>query len=157
MRILVSACLLGVGCRFDGRSKPCKEVASLLKEHTLIPVCPEIYGGLPTPRPPAEIRDGKVITKEGTDVTAQYHKGAEQTLVLARLYGCKAAILKENSPSCGVGNIYDGTFSGSLAEGDGVSAALLKAHGLKVYTEKQVRLFKQEAGGQTDNNTVLEE
>lgn len=137
MRILISACLLGVCCRYDGASKPHPLTAALAERHTLVPVCPEQLGGLPTPRPPAERRDGRVVTQSG-DVTEQYRRGAEETLKLCQLLGCGAAVLKERSPSCGHGQVYDGTFSGTLTAGDGVTAELLSAHGIPVYGESQI-------------------
>ena len=109
-----------------------------MKEHTLIPVCPEILGGLATPRDPAERVGDRVLTKHGADVTDNYQKGAEEALRLARLYECTCAILKERSPSCGCGRIYDGTFSRTLTEGDGITAQLLKAHGIQVKGESQL-------------------
>ena len=136
--ILVSACLLGVPCRYDGKSKAKAEVLALQRERVLIPVCPEVYGGLPTPRPPAERQGGAVRTRSGIDVTDQYRRGAEETLRLCRLLGCEAAVLKERSPSCGRGQIYDGTFSGTLTAGDGVTAELLTANGIPVYGESQI-------------------
>ena len=145
MNILVSACLLGVECRYNGRGVLIPQAEELMKRHHLIPVCPEIMGGLATPRTPAERSDGQVLTKDGTDVTDAYEKGAGQVLMLARLYGCEAAILKERSPSCGSGQIYDGTFTGTLMEGDGVCAACLKKHGIRVYGESQVgRMLESE-------------
>lgn len=138
MTILVSACLLGVGCRYDGASKPSESVLALMKEHTLIPVCPEVLGGLPTPRPPSEIRGDRVVTADGRDVAAEYRRGAEEALRLARLYGAEVAILKERSPSCGSGQVYDGSFSRTLVPGDGVTAALLKANGITVLGESEV-------------------
>ena len=137
MKLLISACLLGVCCRYDGDSKPHPLVSALAERHTLIPVCPEQLGGLPTPRAPAERQDGRVVT-QGGDVTGQYRRGAEETLKLCRLLGCEAAVLKERSPSCGHGQVYDGTFSGTLTAGDGVTAALLAAHGIPVYGESQI-------------------
>lgn len=137
MKILVSACLLGVCCRYDGQAKPHEGVLSLLERHTLIPVCPEIYGGLATPRPAAERVGKRVLTAQGGDVTAQYRRGAEETLRLGRLYGCEAALLKERSPSCGSGVIHNGRFDGGLAPGDGVTAALLRANGIAVYGESE--------------------
>ena len=137
MRILISACLLGVCCRYDGASKPHPLTAALAERHTLVPVCPEQLGGLPTPRPPAERRDGRVVTQSG-DVTEQYRRGAEETLKLCKPFGCEAAVLKERSPSCGHGQVYDGTFSGTLTAGDGVTAELLSAHGIPVYGESQI-------------------
>ena len=143
MRILISACLLGVTCRYDGASKPHPLADALAKKHTLVPVCPEQLGGLPTPRLPAERQGERVIAKDGTDVTAQYRRGAEETLRLCRLFGCEAAILKERSPSCGRGEIYDGTHSGALIIGDGITAQLLTEHDIVVYGESQIEeLFK---------------
>lgn len=138
MTILVSACLLGCPCRYDGKSKPNDGVLALMEHHTLIPVCPEQMGGLATPRPPAERKGDGVFTENDTDVTAQYRRGAEEALRLARLYGCTRAILKERSPSCGSNGIYDGSFSRTLIEGDGVTAALLKQNGIAVYGESEV-------------------
>ena len=138
MNILVSACLLGVECRYNGRSVLISRAEELLSRHHLIPVCPEIMGGLATPRTPAERVGSGVITRDGGDVTAAYEKGAREVLKLAQLYGCQAAILKERSPSCGSGQVYDGTFTGTLTQGDGVCAACLKEHGIRVYGESQV-------------------
>jgi uncharacterized protein YbbK (DUF523 family) len=138
MNILVSACLLGVECRYNGRGALIPQAEELLSRHHLIPVCPEILGGLATPRIPAERVGTGVITRDGGDVTAAYEKGAGEVLKLAQLYGCQAAILKERSPSCGSGQVYDGTFTGTLTEGDGVCAACLKEHGIRVYGESQV-------------------
>lgn len=111
--ILVSACLLGVMCRYDGKSNGLAGLERLQETTTFLPFCPEVYGGLPTPREPSEIRDGKVCSKSGRDVTAQFEKGAREALRMAKLLGCSAAILKERSPSCGSHQIYDGTFQGS--------------------------------------------
>ena len=138
MKILVSACLLGVRCRYDGKSKPHPAVERLMEQHTLIPVCGEILGGLPTPRVGAERQGARVVTADGRDVTAAYRRGAEEVLRLAERYGCTAAILKERSPSCGHGAVYDGTFSGKLTAGDGVTAELLTAHGIPVYGESRI-------------------
>lgn len=143
--ILISACLLGVCCRYDGESKPIMQTVALMERYHLIPVCPEQLGGLSTPREPSERQDGAVRTKSGTDVTAQYRRGAEQALHLARLYGCRAAVLKEHSPSCGSGEIYDGTFSGRLMPGDGVTAALLKENGIAVYGESEIEALLAQA------------
>lgn len=138
MNILVSACLLGLECRYDGRDNLKPEIKKLLREHCLIPVCPEVMGGLPTPRVPAERVGDRVIAQNGSDVTDAYEKGAREALKLAQLYGCQAAILKERSPSCGVGVIYDGTFSHTLTEGDGVAASCLRKNGLQVWGESQI-------------------
>lgn len=137
MKILVSACLLGCCCRYDGKSKADERVLALGKCHTLIPVCPEQLGGLCTPRLPAEIQGDKAIRKDGADVTAEYKKGAREALRLYELLSCDAAILKARSPSCGKGVIYDGTFTGTLTEGSGITAALFQERGLPVFTENE--------------------
>ncbi len=136
-KVIISACLLGVNCKYDGgnNSLPEDTIVKLTEKYELIPVCPECYGGLTTPRTPSERLDGKVVSKTGVDVTEQFDKGADAALYLARLFDVKTAILKANSPSCGSGTIYDGTFTGTLAAGDGVTAELLKAHGIKVIDE----------------------
>jgi len=139
MNILVSACLLGVECRYNGYGVLQEDIVKLMDKHTLIPVCPEQLGGLPTPRNPVELTEGRALTKEGIDVTKEFLKGAIETLKLARLYRCEAVILKSNSPSCGSGKIYDGTFQGILIEGNGLTAELLKEHGIKVYTEHELK------------------
>lgn len=139
MRILVSACLLGVGCRYDGQNNQLPQLEQLMKKHTCIPVCPEIFGGLPTPRVPAERQGNKVITRDGQDVTENFIRGTAEVLRLADLYHCKAALLKERSPSCGSGQIYDGTFTKTLAEGDGLTAQMLKKKGITVYGESQIQ------------------
>jgi len=136
--ILVSACLLGVECRYNGGGELHQGVYSLTEIANLIPVCPEIYGGLSTPREPAEQVGNRIITIKGADVTEQYQKGAKEALRLATLFGCVCALLKERSPSCGRGEIYDGTFSGSLISGNGVCAALLEKNGIPVFGESQV-------------------
>lgn len=134
--ILVSACLLGLPCRYDGTGKADERLLALAKAHTFIPVCPEQLGGLPTPRPSAERCGARVITRDERDLTTAFTKGAEQTLYLAQLFGCRIAILKANSPSCGSGQRYDGTFSGKLVPGDGLTAALLKQNGLTILSEQ---------------------
>ena len=145
---LCSACLLGIKCRYDGKSKPNKKVTELAKKEILIPVCPEQLGGLPTPRIFQEIqgcsgekvleRKGKVLNKKGEDVTSQFIRGAWETLKIAKMLGVKEAIFKQNSPSCGCGKIYEGTFSGKLVAGNGVTTALLKKNGIKVITEEDL-------------------
>lgn len=137
MKLLVSACLLGAACRYDGQSKMHDGVCALLEKHILIPFCPEIYGGLPTPRPASERRGEQVIAQTGSDVTEQFRRGAEEALRLCQLYGCEAALLKERSPSCGRGVIHNGLFDGGLTEGDGVTAALLLQNGIPVYGESE--------------------
>ena len=136
-RILVSACLLGLPCRYDGRSMPCDKVLSLAEKYELVPVCPEIYGGLPTPRGPSERVGERVVMKDGTDVTENYARGAEASLELCKIFNIKTAILKEKSPSCGCGAIYDGSFSGRLTEGNGVTSELLASHGIRVIGESR--------------------
>lgn len=138
MRILVSACLLGVACRYDGGSKPRPEILSLAQKHELIPVCPEQLGGLPTPRTPSERRGDRVVMADGADVTVQYRRGAAEALRLYRALGCEAAILKERSPSCGSGRIYGGSFTGALTDGWGVAAELLRRSGVPVYGESEI-------------------
>lgn len=139
MKILISACLLGCCCRYDGGSKLHPIAEKLAERHTLVPVCPEQLGGLPTPRPPAERMGERVLTADGGDVTEQYRRGAEEALKLCKLLGCRAAVLKERSPSCGSGEIYDGTFTGTLTAGDGVAAAAFKAAGIPVYGESAAK------------------
>ena len=123
-KAMISACLLGVNCKYDGGNNrlPDETIGKLVSQYELIPVCPECYGGLTTPRTPSERLGDRVVSKTGVDVTAQFNKGAEAALYLARLFNVKTAILKANSPSCGSGTIYDGTFTGTLAGGDGVTA-----------------------------------
>lgn len=140
--ILVSACLLGMHCRYDGSGVTEKWVKDLMAQANLIPVCPEILGGLATPRDPAEQSGGRVITKCGEDVTAPYQKGAAEALALAQLFGCRLAILKERSPSCGSGMVYDGTHSGTLTEGDGVTAKLFKANNIQIFGESEEKKIK---------------
>lgn len=136
MRILCSACLLGVRCRYDGQGKESEAVRQLLGRHELVPVCPEQLGGLPTPRPPCERgADGRVRSRGGEDRTEAFVMGAEEALRIFRLTGCEAAILKARSPSCGKGLIYDGTFSGALTQGNGALAQRLLHEGIPVYTE----------------------
>lgn len=140
-RLLISACLLGVSCKYSGGSNALapKILAALRERFTLVPVCPETAGGLPVPRTPGERRGGRVIARDGEDVTAAFEKGAETALGLARRFGCERALLKENSPSCGSGRIYDGSFSGRLISGDGLTAEKLKEAGLTLYGEGRVK------------------
>jgi len=146
---LCSACLLGIKRRYDGKSKPDKKVINLAKKEILIPVCPEQLGGLPTPRVPQEIqgcsgekvldKECGVMNKKGKDVTKQFIRGAYETLKIAKIISIKEFIAKQKSPSCGYGKIHDGTFSGRLIKGDGVTAALLKRNGIKVITEEDLK------------------
>ncbi len=137
-KLLISACLLGVSCRYDGKSKPNENVIKLMEKYELVPVCAEIMGGLSTPRVPAEISGEKVITKDGRDVTEEYIKGAEEVLRLGKLFGAKKALLKEKSPSCGSGIIHNGKFDGGLVPGFGKTAKLLIENGFEVFGESQI-------------------
>ena len=137
-KIIVSACLLGIPCRYDSKSCPNERVLKLAEKHTLIPVCPEQNGGLSTPRPPAEIIDGKVINKIGTDVSEQYLRGAQIALDVAELNQADFVLLKAKSPSCGKGRIYDGSFSGKLIPGNGKTASLFLEKGYIVFNEEEI-------------------
>lgn len=140
--VLVSACLRGVPCRYDGRAKPSPALDALLAGRTVVPFCPEQAGGLATPRRPAELTGGdghavldgtaRVVDDTGTDVTDAYVAGARRALDAARAAGCATAVLMPRSPSCGRGQVYDGSFGGGLVPGDGVTAALLERHGITV-------------------------
>ena len=136
--ILVSACLLGEPCRYDGKSKPCERVIALKGTYNLIPICPEVMGGLPTPRTPSEICGERVLMKDGRDVTENYNRGAQKALEIARENACTVAILKEKSPSCGSGLIHNGSFDGGLVEGDGITTQLLKQNGIRVLGESEI-------------------
>jgi uncharacterized protein YbbK (DUF523 family) len=135
--IIVSACLAGINCRWDGKSSPNQKAIELVKNREAIPICPEQLGGLPTPRTPAEKKGDMVFTKDGRDVTFEFKKGAEEALTIAQLANCKKAILKSKSPMCGSGKIYDGSFSGKLTVSDGIFAGLLKKNGIKILTEEE--------------------
>ena len=135
-KILVSACLLGVNCKYNGGNNYSKEIDDFLKNYEVIPICPEIMGGLPIPRVPSERLNDRVITKDGRDVTKEYNKGAMECLFLAKKYDVKKALLKLKSPSCGNGQIYDGTFSHNLVNKDGVTVELLKQNGIEIIALK---------------------
>lgn len=137
--IAVSACLLGVNCRYDGGNKVLATITGLCKDYTLIPVCPEQLGGLTTPRPPAEIAGGQIITSEGKVVTEAFNRGAQETLALLQRLGVQRAILKNGSPSCGVNRIYDGSFNQQSIPGEGVTAKLLREHGIVVLSEEDLQ------------------
>jgi uncharacterized protein YbbK (DUF523 family) len=150
-RILVSACLLGSRVRYDGRAKTSEDtlLAGWRAEGRLVSFCPEVAGGLPVPRPPAEIERGadgnavldgaaRVLRPDGTDITDAFVTGARAALATARRHGVRLAILKEGSPSCGPLKIYDGTFSGQSTPGQGVTAALLTANGIQVFGENDI-------------------
>ncbi|MFH1914363.1 MAG: DUF523 domain-containing protein [Pseudomonadota bacterium] len=134
--ILVSACLAGQRCRYDGTASPDPRVMDLVVRGLAIPFCPEIAGGLATPRPACELRQGRVKDRDGVDRTGAFLHGAEQGLELARLARCDRAVLKARSPSCGLGHVYDGSFSGILVPGHGLFAAMLLDAGVHVTTEE---------------------
>ena len=146
--ILISACLLGRNVKYSGGNNLCPWLAKYYNTNDFIAICPECFGVLPIPRPPAEIQGGsgedvlngsaKVTDKEGKDVTQNFISGAQKALALAKKHNANYAILKARSPSCGCGTIYDGTFSGGKHPGNGVAAALLRQHGIKVYTEETI-------------------
>jgi len=138
-KLLISACLLGEKCRYDGNDNLIGGLDLLKEKCTLIPVCPEVLGGLETPRNPSEIVDDRVVMNDGRDVTEEYTKGAEIALGTAVENGCEIALMKAKSPSCGSGKIYDGTFSRTLADGDGITVRLLKKYGVKVFNETQIK------------------
>lgn len=139
MNLLISACLMGIKCRYDGGRKPVDCLDELMEKHVLVPVCPEVLGGLPTPRTPSERIGNRVLMKDGQNVTDHFRRGAEEALRIAQMSGCTCALLKERSPSCGSGTIYDGTFTGNLCSSDGVCAQLLKEHGIKVLGESMAQ------------------
>lgn len=136
--IIVSACLAGVECRYNGQAFLVPQVMTMVKKGLAIPLCPEVLGGLPTPRLTAEQQEGRIISRAGEDITDYYMAGAKIALGIAQLVGCKKAIVKSKSPSCGCGMIYDGTFSGNLIVGDGVFCKMLKEENIEVYTENEI-------------------
>ncbi len=136
--IVVSACLAGIKCNYLGDDNSHPQVVELVRKGVAIPICPEQLGGLPTPRIPAEIQDKKVINKNGDDVTHNFQKGAKEALRIVKLTKCKKAILKSNSPSCGLEKIYDGSFSGKLIHGMGITSELFIKNGIKIITEKDL-------------------
>jgi len=140
--LLVSACLAGINCRYSGNSCEDPVIVDLVRQGRAIPACPEMLGGLGTPRPSCEIVDvpGKgrrVLSRDGRDFTAEFNRGAKRMLALAKAIDCQRAILKSRSPSCGCGLIHDGTFSGKLVSGNGLAAELLVSHGVNVFTENE--------------------
>lgn len=136
MKYVVSGCLAGLACRYDGASKPVDAVRRLVEAGRAVTACPESLSGLPVPRPPCEQRDGRVFLKSGEDVTEAFEKGAERAMRIVREHGCTAAILKARSPSCGFGRIYDGSFTGATCAGDGVWARKLREAGVTLYSEE---------------------
>lgn len=135
--ILISACLVGINCKYSGGNNYNEKVFELVKQGKAIPVCPEQLGGLMTPRNPAEIKDGKVITSDNIDVTAEYKKGAEEVLNFAKKVGATKAILQARSPSCGCGKIYNGNFDKTLIDGNGITADLLIKNGIEVISSEE--------------------
>ena len=157
--LLISACLLGVACNHEGRGSPRAVVDELARHYRLVPVCPEVLGGLPTPRAAAELRGGdgadvvagtgaRVVNIEGVDVTAAYRRGAEAAVEVAVAVGAERAVLKARSPSCGSSAVYDGTFSRRLVPGRGVAAAALAAAGLEVGSEEDAAAAAPTAGAE---------
>ena len=145
VNIAISACLLGQNCRYDGASKTYNNIDKLKEKYNLIPICPEVLGGLSTPRCPSEIIGDKVINKEGFDNTNYFLAGAQKALDICIKNNCKVAILKESSPSCGVNLIYDGSFSGKKIKGMGITSRQLIAFGIKIYTENDIdKLLKED-------------
>ena len=138
-KLLISSCLLGNDCKYSGGNNrlDAATLAALRRKYDLIPVCPETAGGLHIPREPSERVGARVLSRSGRDVTAEYAKGADTTEALARRFGCAAALMKANSPSCGSGEIYDGTFSGVLIPGDGTATERLRALDIPVYSERE--------------------
>ena len=139
-RLLVSACLLGARCKYSGGSNALAADAlrALREKWALVPVCPEVAGGLAVPREPSERRGDKVVSRGGKDVTAAFERGAAVACALCGRFGCRTALLKERSPSCGSGEICDGSFSGALTAGDGLAAARLRSRGVAIVGESAV-------------------
>ncbi|MGH9178646.1 MAG: DUF523 domain-containing protein [Acidimicrobiales bacterium] len=143
--ILVSACLLGLRCNHAGGSSPSAAAARLAADYDLVPVCPEVAGGLPTPRPAVELQpDGTVRTAEGDDVTPFYRRGADMAVAAARAAGATAAVLKARSPSCGADQVYDGTFTRARRPGPGVTARALRAAGIDVRSDEDLDAHRLE-------------
>ncbi len=141
MKVLVSSCLLGNNCKYNGKNNYCLELVEFLKNDQVIGVCPEQLGGLPTPRMPSEIKNKSVIRQDGKDVSAEFMQGAKKSLDIAMNNACKIAILKKKSPSCGFGEIYDGTFTSTVIKGNGVTADLLYKNGIVVLNEENYKEF----------------
>ncbi len=140
-KVLISMCLCGVNTRYDGKSITIDDYSRLKEKYILIPMCPEIMGGLSTPRDPSEIKNDKVISNKGVDVTNNFDEGAKCVLKLCQDLEIDIAILKENSPSCGVNFIYDGNFDGTKISGSGVTTKLLKENNIEVYSENAIGKF----------------
>ena len=140
-KVLISACLVGDNCKYNGGNNLSNRLDELLEHYELIPFCPEVEGGLPVPRNPSEIINQNVKMSDGKDVTYEYNKGAKKALMLCLFLDIKIAILKENSPSCGVHEIYDGSFSHTLIKGEGITAKMLKENGIEVYSENEIDIL----------------
>ena len=143
-KILISACLIGDKCKYDGKSNYNPLIKELLEYYELVPFCPEVEGGLKTPRDPAELKDGKVITSKGRDVTHQFEEGAEKAYNICMYLGIHYAILKDNSPSCGSTSIYDGSFKSKLIKGEGITTKYLKQRGIKIIPDTEIEKFLEE-------------
>lgn len=137
MIVMISACLIGINCRYDGKSSRNTRLMDLLKGFVVVPFCPEQLGGLSTPRPRAEIRGEKVVNEFGEDVTSYFLKGANEALKIAKKISPDIIILKSRSPSCGKGRIYDGSFHNKLVEGSGVTCSILTRNGFKVLSDEE--------------------
>jgi len=138
-KILISACLLGINCKYNGGNNYNEELINKLKnKYDLIPICPEIYGGLATPRKPSEIKENRVVNIDNEDVTDNYKKGAIETLKIAKILNVHKAILKSKSPSCGKGQIYNGEFNNTLIEGNGITTKLLLENNIEVISDKEI-------------------
>ncbi len=155
MKIMVSACLLGDNVRYDGNNNYNQELIDFLKDYEVIKICPETLGGLETPRIPSEILHDKVINEEGTDVTNEFNEGALKTLELAKENDIKIAILKRNSPSCGFGSVYDGTFTHTVTKGDGITAKLLNENGITVLNENNYKEYFKRRGIEKEDNKFI--
>lgn len=132
MKIAVSACLLGINYKYNGGNNYSEKLVKLLEKHEVIPICPEVLGGLPIPRDPSEIVNREVLTDKGKSVDREFRNGAKKALKIVKESGAELVVLQPRSPSCGLGEIYDGSFTGRLVDGDGVFVKLLKDEGIKV-------------------------
>jgi uncharacterized protein YbbK (DUF523 family) len=146
-KLIISACLLGIKCRYDGKDNLISEdnISRLKDKFELIPICPEQLGGLSTPRLPAEIQiDGKILRQDGVDISMEFQRGADEAFKISNLFECNLALLKAKSPSCGNHEIYDGSFTGKLIPGKGITAKLFEKHGIKVYNENEIKILIKE-------------
>ena len=146
-KLLVSACLLGENCKYSGGNNYTPAVEALREKFDVIPVCPEQLGGLPTPRTPSERAGARVLARGGADVTEAFRRGAEKTLEIARAGGAVRAVFQARSPSCGSERVYDGTFSGTLVPGRGVTVELLEKNGIRVYSVDRIEALLDGTGG----------